>query len=90
MKWASQAARTRVAAHLRTIAGPAYRQRIITLQRLLDARGDQLGADDEDLLLIRRNLVESFQRYERAQQQLMDILRGDDATDSSSAGSGGS
>ncbi len=61
-----------------------------SMQRLLDARGDQLGADDEDLLLIRRNLVESFQRYERAQQQLMDILRGDDATDSSSAGSGGS
>ncbi|MDG2424287.1 MAG: MlaD family protein [Phycisphaerales bacterium] len=69
------------AADLKSAAG--------SMQRLLDARGDRLGSDDEDLLLIRRNLVESFQRYERAQQQLMEILRGE-GTGSAPAKSGGS
>lgn len=57
------------AADLKSAAG--------SMQRLLDARGDQLGPEDQDLLMIRSNLVESFHRYERAQQQLMEILRGD-------------
>ena len=63
------------------------------MHRLLDARGDQLGPDDEDFQFIRQNLIDSFQRYERAQQQLMEILRGDGsgtgstASDGSSAGS---
>ena len=58
-----------------------------SMQRLLEIRGDQLQADDQSLLLIRDNLVESFRRYEHAQQQLMEILRGEDA-DPTAPGSG--
>ena len=58
-----------------------------SLQRLLEARGDEVGGEDEDLMLIRDNLIESFRRYERAQQQLMDILRGDQSQTSDSPGS---
>ena len=58
-----------------------------SLQRLLEVRGDEVSADDEDLMMIRDNLVESFRRYERAQQQLMEILRGDQSQNSDAPGS---
>lgn len=48
-----------------------------SMRRLMDARGDGLTSEDEDFVLIRQNLIDSFQRYQRAQQQLMGILRGD-------------
>ncbi|MDG2094513.1 MAG: MlaD family protein [Phycisphaerales bacterium] len=48
-----------------------------SMRRLMDARGDDLTAEDQDFILIRQNLIDSFERYQRAQQQLMEILRGD-------------
>ena len=43
----------------------------------MDARGDDLTSNDQDFILIRQNLIDSFERYQRAQQQLMEILRGE-------------
>ncbi|MCH2132905.1 MAG: MlaD family protein [Phycisphaerales bacterium] len=67
------------AADLKSAAG--------SMQRLLDARGSTLNGDDQDFMMIRDNLVESFRRYERAQQQLMEILRGEDPVDATAEAS---
>ena len=56
------------------------------MQRVLDARGGESAVEDEDLLIIRDNLIESFHRYERAQQQLMEILRGENPEGTTAVG----
>jgi len=47
-----------------------------SMQRLIDARGAALAPDDPQLLVIRENLLRSVERYQQAQEQLMDVLRG--------------
>ena len=64
-----------------------------SMRRLMDARGAELTSEDEDFMLIRQNLLDSYQRYQRAQQQLMQILRGEETVSddgSSKDESGGS
>ncbi len=47
-----------------------------SMQRLIDARGAALAPDDPQLRVIRENLLRSVERYQQAQEQLMDVLRG--------------
>lgn len=47
-----------------------------SMQRLLEARGDTMQADDEQYKVMRQNLIDSADRYQRAQEQLMELLRG--------------
>jgi hypothetical protein len=51
-----------------------------SMQRLIDTRGAALAADDPQLELLRSNLLESAKRYQRAQEQLMGMLRGEGVT----------
>lgn len=50
-----------------------------SMQRFIEAAGGAVDADDPQLEIIRRNLIDSARRYERAQEQMMDLLRDDDA-----------
>ena len=47
-----------------------------SVQRLIDARGAALAPVDPQLRVIRENLLRSVERYQQAQEQLMDVLRG--------------
>lgn len=51
-----------------------------SMQRLIDTRGAALASDDPQLELLRSNLLESAKRYQRAQDQLMGMLRGEGVT----------
>ena len=55
------------AADLKSAAG--------AMQRLVDARGSSLTADDAQLEALRSNLMDSAERYQRAQEQLMELLQ---------------
>jgi ABC-type transporter Mla subunit MlaD len=55
------------AADLKSAAG--------AMERLLDARGSSLAADDSQLEALRTNLMDSAERYQRAQEQLMELLQ---------------
>ena len=48
-----------------------------SMQRFIEAAGGAVDADDPQLEIIRRNLIDSARRYERAQEQMMDLLRDD-------------
>ena len=52
-----------------------------SMQRFMEASGGAVDADDPQLEVIRRNLIDSARRYERAQEQMMDLLRDDSAGD---------
>lgn len=47
-----------------------------SMDRLVKARGDDLSTDARDFTLVRDNLNAAVQRYERAQQQLSQVLHG--------------
>ncbi|MDG1838677.1 MAG: MlaD family protein [Phycisphaerales bacterium] len=47
-----------------------------SLDRLVNARGDSLNTDAADFTLVRNNLLEAVQRYERAQSQLSQVIEG--------------
>ncbi|MCH2149393.1 MAG: hypothetical protein MK095_08165 [Phycisphaerales bacterium] len=47
------------------------------MQRVIDARGGALAPDDPQMEQLRTNLLDSANRYQRAQDQLMDVLRGE-------------
>ena len=47
-----------------------------SLDHLVSARGDALDTDARDFTLVRDNLLEALRRYERAQEQLAQILKG--------------
>jgi ABC-type transporter Mla subunit MlaD len=49
-----------------------------SVERVIANHGEAFGADDQRVLLLRDNLLESFQRYERAQQKLLDVLIADE------------
>ena len=55
------------AADLKSAAG--------AMERLLEARGASLTADDAQLEALRSNLMDSADRYQRAQEQLMELLK---------------
>ena len=55
------------AADLKSAAG--------AMERLLDSRGSSLTADDTQLEALRSNLLDSAARYQRAQEQLMELLQ---------------
>ena len=52
-----------------------------SMQRFMEVNGDAIDPDDPQFEVIRRNLLDSARRYERAQEQLMDLLRDDTAGD---------
>ena len=49
-----------------------------SMQRFMDAHGQDLSDDHAQFELMRKNLLDSARRYQRAQEQLMDLLRGDE------------
>lgn len=49
-----------------------------SMQRFMDVHGAALTDDQSQFELMRKNLMDSAQRYQRAQDQLMDLLRGDE------------
>ncbi|MDG2201783.1 MAG: hypothetical protein P8K80_11455 [Phycisphaerales bacterium] len=49
-----------------------------SMQRFMDAHGQDLSDDHDQFELMRKNLLDSARRYQRAQEQLMGLLRGDE------------
>jgi hypothetical protein len=47
-----------------------------SMDRLVNARGDELSTDMRDFKLVRDNLNAAVSRYERAQTQLSQVLQG--------------
>ncbi|MDG2292482.1 MAG: hypothetical protein P8L37_07470, partial [Phycisphaerales bacterium] len=47
------------------------------VQRVIDAHGGALAPDDPQMERLRANLLDSANRYQRAQDQLMEVLRGE-------------
>ncbi|MDP7070480.1 MAG: MlaD family protein [Phycisphaerales bacterium] len=48
-----------------------------SMDRLIESRGHELDESAADFRLVRENLTDAVRRYERAQQQLSQILHGD-------------
>jgi ABC-type transporter Mla subunit MlaD len=48
-----------------------------SVQRVLDKHPDQVAGDEEAFGRLKRNLLDSLAKYERAQQQLLDVLVAD-------------
>jgi ABC-type transporter Mla subunit MlaD len=49
-----------------------------SIQRVLDHHADEIRGDEETYRRLERNLLESLAKYEKAQQQLLDVLVSDE------------
>ena len=50
-----------------------------SVQRVLDHHSDKIQGDEETYRRLERNLLDSLAKYEKAQQQLLDVLVSDSA-----------